>query len=78
VLTDNFGAFILSVPNADKYSVKVNNVFGEYFRIDNDEIQVQFTQNKTINVDFIFVEKRREIQFDNGNQLYKFNSIGNP
>jgi len=78
VLTDKTGSFILSVPNADKFTVKVNNVFGEYFRIDNDEIQVQFTQNKTLNVDFVFVEKKREIQFDNGNQLYKFNSIGNP
>jgi len=78
VLTDKTGSFILSVPNADKFTVKVNNVFGEYFRIDNDEIRVQFTQNKTINVDFVFVEKKREIQFDNGNQLYKFNSIGNP
>jgi len=78
VLTDNTGSYIISVPNADKYKVKVNNVFGEYFRIDNDEIQVQFTTNKTINVDFIFVEKRREIQFDNGNQLYNFNSINNP
>ena len=76
VLTDNFGAFVLSVPNADKYTVKVNNVFGEYFQIANDEIQVQFTQSKTINVDFLFVEKKREIQFDNGNQLYKFNSLG--
>jgi hypothetical protein len=78
VLSDNTGSFILNVPNADKFTVKVNNVFGEYFRIDNDEIKVQFTQNKTINVDFVFVEKKREIQFDNGNQLYKFNSIGNP
>jgi len=78
VLTDNAGSFIMSVPNADKFTVKVNNVFGEYFRIDNDEIQVQFAQTKTINVDFVFVEKMREIQFDNGNQLYKFNSIGNP
>jgi len=77
VLTDNFGAFVLSVPNGDKYKVKVVNVFGEYFRIDTDEVTVQFTQNKTLNVDFIFIEKKREIQFDNGNQLYNFNSIGN-
>ena len=77
VLTDNFGSFVISVPNADKYSVKVNNVFGEYFRIDNDEIQVQFSNNKTVNVDFIFVEQKRQIQFDNGNQFYNFNSIGN-
>lgn len=76
VLTDNTGSFIISVPNADKFTVKVNNVFGEYFQIDTDEMQVQFTQSKTINIDFIFVEKKREIQFDNGNQLYKFNSLG--
>lgn len=77
VLTDNFGAFVISVPSGDKYMVKVNNVFGEYFRIDNDEIQVQFTSNKTVNVDFIYVEQKREIQFDNGNQFYNFNSISN-
>jgi len=46
VLTDNFGSFVISVPNADKYSVKVNNVFGEYFRIDNDEIQVSLAITK--------------------------------
>ncbi len=78
VLSDNTGSFIMSVPNADKFTVKVNNVFGEYFHIDNDEMQVQFTHNKTISVDFVFIEKKREIQFDNGNQLYKFNNIGNP
>lgn len=78
VLTDNFGAYVLSVPNADKYKVKVANVFGAYFRIDTDEMTVQFTQNKTLNVDFVFVEQKREIQFDNGNQFYNFNSIGNP
>jgi len=44
----------------------------------NGEMQVQFTHNKTISVDFVFIEKKREIQFDNGNQLYKFNNIGNP
>jgi len=78
VLSDNTGSFILSVPNADKFTVKVNNVFGDQFRIDTDVIQVQFTQAKTINVDFIFEEKKRVIEFDNGNQLYNFNSISNP
>lgn len=74
VLTDKFGAFILNVPNADKYNLKVNNVFGEHFTIEANELQVQFTKNKTINVDFTFIEKRREINFENGNQIFKFKS----
>jgi hypothetical protein len=76
-LSDKFGAYILNVPKADKYFVKVNNVFGEQFGIDRDEMQVQFTQNKTINLDFTFIEKRRDINFNEGNEFYKFKSIEN-
>jgi hypothetical protein len=75
VLTDNFGAFIINVPNADKYTVHINNVFGEQFVIDSNETQIQFSQNKTISTDFTFIEKQRGIQFDNGNEIYKFNSL---
>ena len=71
-LTDNFGDYVLSVPNADKYQVHVNNVFGEQFNIEADKASVQFTQNKTINLDFTFIEKVRGIQFDNGGELFKF------
>ena len=76
-LTDNYGDYVLSVPNADKYKVHVNNVFGEQFNIEADEASVQFTQNKTINLDFTFIEKVRGIQFDNGGELFKFTSIEN-
>ncbi len=74
VLTDNFGSFVLSVPNADKYTVHVNNVFGEQFMIDADEAIVQFAQSKAINLDFTFMEKARGIQFDGG-EFFKFNSL---
>ena len=74
VLTDNFGAFVLSVPKADKYKVHVNNVFGEQFSIEADEALVQFTQNKAVSLDFTFIERAREIQFDGG-ELFKFNSL---
>ncbi|HET7733203.1 MAG TPA: hypothetical protein VFK73_05125, partial [Paludibacter sp.] len=74
VLTDNFGTFVLSVPNADKYTVHVNNVFGEQFMIDADEAIVQFAQSKAINLDFTFIEKARGIQFDGG-EFFKFNSL---
>ena len=74
VLTDRFGNYILNVPNSDKYLVKITNVFGEYFIIDNDEVMIQFGANKTINLDFNFVEKKREINFNNGNQIFKFST----
>jgi hypothetical protein len=74
-LTDKFGSFILNVPKADKYSVSVNNVFGEQFSIDNDERQVQFTGSKTISLDFTFIEKRREIKFNEGKEIYQFKSL---
>ncbi|HLP04392.1 MAG TPA: hypothetical protein VK152_03085 [Paludibacter sp.] len=74
-LTDNFGTFILNVPNAGKYTVHVNNVFGEQFYIDMNETQVQFTTNKTINLDFTFVEKKRGINFGDGGELFNFKSL---
>ncbi len=74
VLTDRFGNYILNVPNSDKYVVKISNVFGEYFTLDKDEVQIQFGANKTINLDFTFVERKREINFNNGNQIFKFNT----
>gem|GEM_PF-851163 len=66
VLTDNFGGFVVSVPKADKYILHINNVFGQNFSIDNDNVTVQFTQSKTVNLDFTFIENRRSIQFDGG------------
>lgn len=74
-LTDNFGAFIINVTSPDKFIVEVNNVFGEQFSIENDEMEVQFVQNRTINLDFTFIEKKRSIQFENGIELFQFSSL---
>jgi hypothetical protein len=76
-LTDKYGIYIINVPKTSGYTVKINNVFGERFTIDTDEIQVRFTTNKTINLDFTFVEKRREVKFNGGNEIYQFKSIEN-
>lgn len=73
-LTDNFGAYVLNVPNASTFKVKVNNVFGEHFRIAADEMDVQFTQNKTVSLDFTFIESKRGIVFDGG-ELFSFGSF---
>ena len=74
-LTDNFGGYLLTVATANKYKIHVNNVFGELFNIDTDEMEVQFAQSKAINLDFSFFEKRRDIQFENGKEIFKFKSI---
>ena len=73
-LTDNFGAYVISVPRADKYKVHVSNIFGAQFEIDSNESEVQFSDNKTISLDFTFTEKKRGIQFENG-ELFKFSSL---
>ena len=75
-LTDNFGSYIVNVPGADKYKVHITNPFGKNFTIDNDESEIQFSQNKTLNLDFVFVENVRGIQFENGNELFQFSSLG--
>ncbi len=72
VLTDNFGTFIINVASADKFTVNINNILGEQFSIENDEMEVQFINNRTISLNFTFLEKRRTIQFENGNELFKF------
>ena len=48
---------------------------GAQFSIANDELVVQFTGNKTLNLDFTFIEKKREINFNNGNEFFKFKTI---
>ena len=75
-LTDNFGSYIVNVSKADRFKVHVNNVFGAQFNIDSNETEVQFSDNKTINLDFTFVEKKRGIQFEGGDELFKFSSLG--
>ena len=72
-LTNPFGGFILSLPKATTYDVSLYNVFGEQFLLEQGRYRIQFTANKTINVDFKFTEKRRQIKFNDGENLFDFN-----
>jgi hypothetical protein len=73
-LTDRFGSYVVNVPKGDRYRVRVNNVFGEQFTIETDETEIQFGANKTLNLDFTFIEKRREIRFNNGDDYSRVTS----
>jgi len=72
-LTDGFGAYTLTVPKNNTYEVKIYNVLGENFRIEQDSYAVRFFDQRTIQLDFKFIERRREIQFNEGDQYFRFN-----
>lgn len=71
-LTNGEGMFMLSLPRATRYEVSIFNVFGEQFILERGRYVVQFMENRTINLDFRFREKRRQIRFE-GDQLFEFN-----
>lgn len=71
-LTDNLGNYVINVPQAGYYKVKVNNIFGPDFYIDKEEFIVQFNGFKTFNVDFTFHEGKREVNFNSGDDFDDF------
>lgn len=76
VLTDNKGEYTLSVPQAQEYKVKVNQVFGDQFFCERDEYAVHFNGIKVISLDFKFYEKKRKVNFSSSiDELYIFNSL---
>jgi hypothetical protein len=72
-LTDSYGSYVLSLPRATNYEVTIYNVFGERFVLEQGRFKVQFSANKTINLDFKFTEKRRQMQYREGEQFFDFN-----
>jgi hypothetical protein len=62
-LTTANGTYTLFVPAAGKYTVSVNHVFGDQFVLQQSEYVVSFDGAKEFNVDFIFDEKKRQINF---------------
>ena len=76
VLTDKNGDYMLSVPQAQTYKVKVNQVFNDQFICERGEYNVHFNGIKVINLDFKFYEKKRKVNFDSAiDALYIFNSL---
>ncbi len=74
-LTDPSGHYVINVPQAGYFTVKVNNVFGEGFEIDKDKFLIQFDGFKQYTVDFTFYEGKKEINFGNGEQFFNFKSL---
>jgi outer membrane protein OmpA-like peptidoglycan-associated protein len=70
-LTDAQGNFSIYVPSVDRYKVHVNNIFFENFELEQNDYEVQLNGYKQFEVNFIFNEKKRKINFA---QSYEYNS----
>ncbi len=62
-LTDRSGSFVLYAPSVDLYTVSINNVFRDHFDLRKNNYKVQLNGYKQFEVNFIFDEKRRQINF---------------
>lgn len=70
-LTDENGFYAIDIKNAGQYLVKVNNIFGNKFLINYDEQMVDFNGLKLFELDFVFNETKRKVNFSNS-EGYKF------
>jgi len=62
-LTDKTGEFAIYAPVTDEYVVTVNNIFYENFDLRQNNFRVQFNGYKQFEVNFVFDEKIRRINF---------------
>ncbi len=62
-LTNNNGEFTLFAPVTDEYIVSINNIFYENFDLRQNNFVVQFNGYKQFEVNFVFDEKVRRINF---------------
>lgn len=63
-LTDKTGHFVIYVPNVEKYTVAINNIFREHFELEQNSFEVQLNGYKQFELTFIFTEKQRKINFN--------------
>lgn len=67
-LTDKHGQFTIFAPITDEYVVTVNNIFYENFDLRQNNFRVQFNGYKQFEVNFVFDEKIRRINFSTSAQ----------
>jgi outer membrane protein OmpA-like peptidoglycan-associated protein len=62
-LTDKDGSFVLYAPITDEYTLSINNIFYENFDLRQNNFRVQFNGYKQFEVNYVFDEKIRRINF---------------
>lgn len=68
-LTNKKGDFTLYVPNVDRYTINMNNIFYEHFNLVQNNFTVELNGYKQFEINFILNEKRRRINFSNNLDL---------
>lgn len=62
-LTDKNGEFVIYAPVTDEYIVSINNIYYQDFDLRQNNFRVQFNGYKQFEVNFVFDEKVRRINF---------------
>lgn len=62
-LTDKNGEFVIYAPVTDEYIVNINNIYYQDFDLRQNNFRVQFNGYKQFEVNFVFDEKIRRINF---------------
>lgn len=62
-LTDKEGSFVLFAPVTDEYILTINNIYYENFDLRQNNFRVQFNGYKQFEVNYVFDEKVRRINF---------------
>ncbi|PLW98278.1 MAG: hypothetical protein C0593_06090 [Marinilabiliales bacterium] len=66
VLTDKMVYFTLYVPKNRDYTISINNIMGNKFELEKNDIPVSMKDKDKAAVNFIFKEKKRRINFSRG------------
>lgn len=67
-LTGKNGEFVIFAPVTDQYVVNINNIFYENFELRQNNFKVQFNGYKQFEVNFVFDEKIRRVNFSPSSQ----------
>lgn len=76
-LTDKTGGFVISIPSSGYYTVSINNIFGEEYILQNNDVLVDFNGYKEFEVNFILKQKPRTLNMNGSGYQFKFNEDKN-
>lgn len=62
-LTDRFGNYTIYIPENQKYTVSINNLFGDKFEIKQDNSIIDLSEKDSHGYNFEISEKKRKINF---------------
>jgi hypothetical protein len=74
-LTDNYGNFLIFAPQAGRYTVRLNNVYANNFKLRQKEFVIDFNGLKEFKVTFMLEETKRKINFKGDINGFNFSEL---